>query len=152
MTERELQLKNRLARLKSGFDSVTPLGGDKGRLQFLAARKGNIAGMTLLRRLLRESGRRIDVYRLTEDQVVEEIARLIWSGEIELGSGRTWDLGGASKVQAGAPAAPPAASQPSSGSRAPEPESATFPPGLNGATQAATLIAAAASGAPFCPH
>jgi hypothetical protein len=149
MRRRDLQLKNRLARLESGLGPITPFGGGRATWQFLAAFKGDAAGMGVLRRLLRDSGRRLDVYRLTEDQVLEETALLISMGEIELGIGRTWAIGASSAVDSGSkvadvPAAPVRTGQST------EPEPPTFSPSQDGAAQAATLAAAAASGIPFC--
>ena len=130
--------------------NVTSFGDSRATQQFLSPFKGDPAGMNDLRSLLLQS-RRVDLSHLTDDQVVSEVSRLIVSGELVVAMDRRWDSGG-STGNAAAPstAPPPPAPALSSGGRSAEPESSTFPPDHSGATQAATLAAAAATGAPFC--
>jgi hypothetical protein len=122
----------------------------KSAMQFLSAVKGDALAMSDLRGLLCESRLRIDISRLTDDQVLAEIARLIWLGHLVVANDRE-GRSGASSQPAGpsqitqTPTGVPVRSGPQS-----EPEPATLPSNLNSVAQAAALTAAAASGTPFC--
>jgi hypothetical protein len=122
----------------------------KSAIQFLAAVKGDAIAMSDLRGLLFESRLRNDLSRLTDDQVLAEIGRLIWLGHLVVVNDRE-GRSGASSQPAGpsqitqTPTGVPVRSGPQS-----EPEPATLPSNLNSVAQAAALSAAAASGTPFC--
>jgi hypothetical protein len=123
----------------------------KSAIQFLSAVKVDARAMSDLRGLLFESRLRIDVSRLTDDQVLAEIARLIWLGHLVVANDREGRSGASSQ-----PAGPtqiaqtPAGVPVRSGPQSQEPEPATLPSNLNSIAQAAALSAAAANGTPFC--
>ena len=123
----------------------------KSAIQFLSASKGDAFVMSDLRGLLFESRLRIDVSRLTDDQVLAEIARLIWLGHLVIANDRE-GRSGASSQPVGPTQSTPAPGGPAvnSGSQSQEPEPATLPSNVNSVAQAAALSAAAASGTPFC--
>ena len=120
--------------------------------QFLAQFKGDTYAIAWLRGLLSESRQWIGASRLTGDQVLAEVARLILSGELGVALiPRALSSGSSSAERTGDPP-PVAAGPPLAATKSEEPEPPTFPPDLNGVIQAAALAAAAASGAPFCPN
>lgn len=126
---------------------------ERSAQQFLFQFKDDSCAMSGLRGLLSDSRRRIEVFRLTGDRVLAEVANLILTGELRVAVGLRWDSGGSgSTEQPKQPEPMPAETSARTTTRSEEPEPATFPFGLNGAAQAATLSAAAASGAAFCPH
>jgi hypothetical protein len=115
------------------------------------------AGMNELRSQLFRAGWHGELARLTDFEILEEVARLLRSGELFLQM-ETIE----SHTGAGGGAAPPAEQaapivQPPPPKREPAPakeedtDPDTLPSNLDAATQAATLKAAAAQGAPFCP-
>ncbi len=122
-------------------------------LQFLSQFKSDPSAMYDLRRELAEASPGVYSTFLTDDQVLAGVARLLGAGELliareELRQGGSGGQPGAAQ-QAPPPNGAPASS---SSSKAPAPESPTFPSNTNAATQAAALTAAAATGAGFCPH
>jgi len=105
-----------------------------------------IAGLRLI--LRRELGR--DVSRMSNDDVVDSIAALLARGTIHVHAEPIERL----PVMAVVKPAPPPMAAPSA--RAPSPklsaiDAPTFPANVNLLSQATTLVAAAAEGAPFCP-
>jgi hypothetical protein len=131
---------------------VTAFSDGKSTQQFLAPFVIDRYAMGGLRGLLSESQRWMDVSRLTADQVVAEVTRLILAGELGVAlRPPVYPIGTSSIQQSGASAPPPAAT-PLSSTKSEEPDPATFSSSLNALAQAAALSAAAASGAAFCPH
>ncbi len=132
--------------------SVEPLGYPHSAAQFVAPFKSDPAAMLELRRLLDQSQFGIDVGRLTDEEVLAAVVRLLNAGDLIAAyesPRKSQGSGGAAVQQAGAAQAappPPQRSQPPP----PPPESPTFPPNHAAAAQAATLTAAAATGQPFC--
>jgi len=122
--------------------------------QLLARWKGDPAAMADLRLLLHESSRHAGVDRLKDDDILAEVGRLMHAGElllVEFGPLHITPGGAGAMAQAATQQptqAPPPKGAPS---QEDEPEPATFGSDLDGAAQAATLQAAAAQGAPFCP-
>ncbi len=120
--------------------------------RFLAQFRGDPSAMRDLRSLLMETSRGLTNTLLNDDQVLIQIAHLMAAGELIVA--REWPIHGGSATQPevadSADEPEPAAAPRSSNSQGPE--SSTFPPNTNGAGQASTLAAAAASGAPFCSH
>jgi hypothetical protein len=113
------------------------------------------SGMHELRQQLYHAGCHSEVARLTDAEVLDEVTRLFQTGELRIDEGKVEvkKKGGGSIAPAEAEA-PPVAAPPPRQAAAPVPEAAdpdTLPPNLDAATQAATLQAAAAQGAPFCP-
>jgi len=131
---------------------VVAFGDGRSIRQFLAQYKDDVYAIGNLRGLLGEKRQWIDVSRFTSDQLLAEIAHLILIGELGVAiAPREFSIG-VDEVDKSGPLAPTPAGTPVSATPSEEPEAATLPPDLNGATQAAALSAAAASGAPFCPH
>jgi hypothetical protein len=120
--------------------------------RFLAQFRDDPSAMRDLRSLLMEAAHGLTNTRLNDDQVLIQIAHLMTAGELIVA--REWPVHGGNAVQpevadsADEPEPAPAARS----SNSQGPESSTFPPNTNGASQASTLAAAAASGAPFCSH
>lgn len=114
--------------------------------------KGDPSAMRDLRALLDESLQGFTNSRMSDDQVLEGISRLLASGELLIV--REWPLhgGAATTTQASAGGSTQAASPPPVSSNSQAPESPTLPPNTNGSSQAAALTSAAQSGAPFCEH
>jgi hypothetical protein len=137
---------------KDSAVEVTAFSDGKSTQQFLAPFVIDRYAMGGLRGLLSESQRWMDVSRLTADQVVAEVTRLILAGELGVAlRPPVYPIGTSSIQQSGASAPPPAAT-PLSSTKSEEPDPATFSSSLNALAQAAALSAAAASGAAFCPH
>jgi hypothetical protein len=118
---------------------------------FLSHFKGDPSAMRDLRAILEESSLGVSLARLTDDQVMAAISRLLGSGELMIAAGLPMHGGSATQAadnsQPDAPASSPGAA--SSQGQASDP--ATFPQDLNAAAQAAALSQAAASGAALCP-
>ncbi len=130
---------------------TSPLADAAAALPLIASLKDDIFGMRALRKMLLEWGLGTDVSRLTDDEVLAEIAYRISTGQIGLAGAMDMETGGSSGEVNSPPSAPlPAAAPLRPGPASPEPEAPTFGPNLNGAAQAAVLAAAAAAGAPFC--
>ena len=117
-------------------------------LQFLGRFRNDAAAMAELRRLVAEKSWETDVSRLTDDQVLGQIAALITSGVLLVGYEweRAW--GRAAPEEEEAPAQ--AAAGPARRERAAEEEGSTFAGGHDGSGQAQVLRSAAESGTPFC--
>jgi hypothetical protein len=147
--------RRQLAPLDEGDPSLPEIvrfGDGRSIRQFLSQYKDDLFAIGSLRGLLGETRQSIDISRLTSDQLLAEIAHLILTGKLGVAiAPRSFSIGVNDTDKSGdwapTPAGAPISSTPSE-----EPESATLPPDLNAATQAAALSAAAASGAPFCPH
>jgi hypothetical protein len=131
---------------------VQPAGDDEAARRLLDQFKGDQSAMRDLRALLADSNTGIPNTRLTDDQVVVGIARLLTSGELMLV--REGPMQGGSASQPGTSSQPdaPPASPPAAASKSQAPENPSLPPNTDGAAQAAVLAGAAASGAPFCAH
>ena len=116
--------------------------------RFLGQWKGDPVAMSELRRLLQEWPQGTEIARLSDDQVVAQVAGLIESGQLLAGfDSNPLVIGpGATPMQEASP--PPPSS--SSARPAEESEASTFPANLASAAQAATLVAAADAGVPFC--
>jgi hypothetical protein len=131
---------------------ITNFGDGKSSQQLLAQFKNDFFAISRLRSLLNESRQWIDVSRLTDDQLLAEVARLILSGELGVASvPRQFSIGN-SPADRPTSSAPVPAAKPLAAGRSDEPDPATFSSSLNALAQAAALAAAAASGAAFCPH
>jgi hypothetical protein len=147
--------RRQLAPLENGdpaLPEVVAFGDGRSIRQFLSQYKDDLYAMGNLRGLLGERRRWIDVSRFTGDQLLAEIAHLILIGELGVAiAPRSFSIG-VDEVDKTGDSPPPPAGAPVSSTRSEEPESATLPPDLNAVAQAAALSAAAASGAPFCPH
>jgi hypothetical protein len=131
---------------------IVTFGDGRSIRQFLSQYKDDLYAIGNLRGLLGEKRQWIDVSRFTIDQLLAEIAHLILIGELGVAiAPRDFSIG-IGKVDK-PPGPPPTPSgYPVSATPSEEPESATLPPDLDAVAQAAALSAAAASGAPFCPH
>jgi len=105
-----------------------------------------IAGLRLL--LRRELGR--DVSRMSNDDVVDSIVALLARGTVHVHAAAVERLPVTAVVK---PAPPPMAAPraPAPSTRPPAIDAPTFPANVNLLSQASTLVAAAAEGAPFCP-
>ncbi len=114
--------------------------------------KGDPSAMRDLRALLDESMQGFTNSRMSDDQVLEGISRLLGSGELIMV--REWPVhgGSAAQPQAAAPGDQPQASPAPATSKSQPPENPTLPSNTNGAAQAQALQSAAQSGAPFCSH
>jgi hypothetical protein len=112
------------------------------------------SAMHELRQQLYHAGCHSEVARLTDAEVLDEVARLFQTGELRIDDRKVEvKKKGGGSIAPPEPEAPPVPAPPPSPA-APVPEAAdpdTLPPNLDAATQAATLQAAAAQGAPFCP-
>jgi hypothetical protein len=127
-------------------DSAFLFGDAERALQFLGQFKSDAAAMADLRRLLGERDWLASPGRLSDDEVLAAVARLLGSGELV--AAVEW------KPRISAPQLPDSAPEAPAPSRESSPqqeqESDTFGPGHDGAQQAAALVAASQSGAPFC--
>jgi hypothetical protein len=127
-------------------DSAFRFGDAEHALQFLGQFKSDAVAMGDLRRLLGERDWLADPGRLTDDQVLAAIARLLGSGELV--AALEW------KPRISAPQLPDSEPEAPAPSREPsqqqEQETDTFGAGHDGAQQAAALRAAAEAGVPFC--
>jgi hypothetical protein len=144
-----------LAPLDDGDPSlpeVVAFGDGRSIQQFLSQYKDDVYAVANLRALLGERRRWLDVSSFTADRLLAEVAHLILTGELGVAiAPRTFSIG-VDEIDKSPDPLPPPPGAPVGSTRSEEPESATLPPDLNAATQAAALTAAAASGAPFCPH
>ena len=114
--------------------------------------KDDPSAMRDLRALLEEPMLGIPNARLTDDQVLDAVARLVAGGEVLLA--REWPVHGGSANPPQASSQPDDSTPPTpvASKKSQAPESSSLPSNTNAATQAAALTAAAASGAPFCEH
>ena len=147
--------RRRAIRFTEDKDSAVELvafSDSKSTQQFLAQFAINRYAMGGLRGLLSESQRWIDVSRLTADQVVAEVTRLILAGELGVALRPPVYTTGTSSTPLSGGSAPPPSANPLPSTKSEEPDPATFSSSLNALAQAAALSAAAASGAAFCPH
>ena len=114
--------------------------------------KGDPSAMRDLRALLDESLQGFTNSRMTDDQVLEGISRLLAAGELIMV--REWPAhgGAATQPQASSAGDDQKASPPPAASKSQPPESQTLPSNTDGAAQAAALQNAAQNGAPFCSH
>jgi len=147
--------RRQLAPLDEGDSSlpeIVTFGDGRSIRQFLSQYKDDLFAMAGLRGLLGETRQSIEVSRFTTDQLLAEIANLILTGKLGVAiAPRDFSIGVDETDKSPDPPPTPAGA-PVSSTRSEEPESATLPPDLNAVVQAAALSAAAASGAPFCPH
>jgi len=115
--------------------------------------------MFAMRTFLWQGGTASVLFRLSDDEVIDQVADLLASGRVHVhttplpaaraGSGAS----GASATQTPIPF--PLTPQPkaSSQERTPGPtDPSTFPLNLDGPAQTAALMSAAAQGVPFCPE
>jgi hypothetical protein len=114
--------------------------------------KGDVAAMRDLRAVLLSRSLGIPNSRLTDDEVLDQAAKLFASGDLSLISGEVMPGGGAGQRDSASTAPQAPAASPAVRSSSQQPENATLPSNTNGAQQAAALAAAAQSGAPFCAH
>jgi hypothetical protein len=130
---------------------VQPPGGAFGQ-RLVGQFKADPGAMRDLRALVGDSFYGIPNTRLTADQIVAAVARMVASGELVIV--RDMPEHGGSATQADVPGDPPPeqSSAPQRGSRSQEPDPPTFPSNCNPGAQAAAMSAAAARGAPFCEH
>jgi hypothetical protein len=114
--------------------------------------KSDLSAMRDLRALLADSNTGTPNPRLTDDEVLVGIARLLASGELMLVREGPMQGGAATQATTSSQSDTPPASPPPASSKSQAPENPGLPPNTDGAAQAAVLAAAAASGAPFCSH
>lgn len=114
--------------------------------------KDDPIGMRDLRAILDDPMTGIQNARLTDDQVLDAVARLVASGELI--AVREWPVhgGAATQPQSSNQSEQQEASPAPASHSQPPPENPTLPSNTDGSTQAAALAAAASSGAPFCEH
>jgi hypothetical protein len=147
--------RRQLAPLDEGDPSLPEIvrfGDGRSIRQFLSQYKDDPFAIGSLRGLLGETRQLIDVSRLTSDQLLAGIAHLILTGKLGVAiAPRDFSIG-VNDIDKSPDPLPTQAGTPVSSTPSQEPESATLPPDLNAVAQAAALSAAAASGAPFCPH
>lgn len=126
---------------------------DSARL-VLGQFKDDPGAMRDLRSLLDDSATGVQNSTLTEDQVLDAVARLVAGGDLIMA--REWPLRGGTSGQEASGSGEddqPSDPSPSSGSgKSQAPENPSLPSSTDGAAQAAALAAAASSGAPFCEH
>jgi hypothetical protein len=147
--------RRQLAPLDEGDPSlpeVVAFGDGRSIQQFLSQYKDDLYAIANLRGLVGERRQWIDVSRLTGDRLLAEIAHLILIGELGVAIAPRYFSIGVSEIDKSPDPLPPQPGAPVGSTRSEEPEPATLPPDLNAVVQAAALTAAAASGAPFCPH
>jgi len=131
---------------------IVKFGDGRSIRQFLSQYKDDLFAIGSLRGMLGETRKSIDVSRLTIDELLGEIAHLILIGKLGVAiAPRSFSIG-VNDVDKSADWAPTPTGVPVSSRPSEEPESPTLPSDLNAVAQAAALTAAAASGAPFCPH
>jgi hypothetical protein len=128
---------------------VHPFGDAAQALQFLTRFKGDAAAMARLRGLIAQRSAAGDLSRVSDDQILAQVAGMLGSGELVAG------YRGQEAIQlpeAAAEAAPaPASTPPPPQTRErQEPDPPTFEAQHDGAGQAQTLSMAASSGVPFC--
>ncbi len=128
---------------------VHPFGDAAQALQFLGRFKTDSAAMARLRGLIAGRHHTGDLSRVSDDQVLAQVAALLGAGELLAA------YQGHEAIQlpeaAAEEAPPPAATPPPQQTRErQEPDPPTFSTQHDGAGQAQTLAMAAASGVPFC--
>ncbi len=117
--------------------------------QFLVRFKKDGSAISALRRLLAESGR--STGNLSDDQVLEEVALRMSRGDLIVCYRHTKTPGSTGdEEQAPAPAPSTATPQKSTSTKRDEPDQPTFTNDHDVRAQIGTLVAAAASGVPFC--
>ena len=128
------------------------VSGDRARMLLrLRNLKGDPAKMASLRALVGRTTQR-EMSRMSNDDVFDAVASLLAQNRLHVHAGVevAKPMGGAAAPPKPAPSyQPPAPRAPSS----PPPaaiDPPTFPPNANLVSQAASLVAAAAEGAPFC--
>ena len=133
-------------------------------LQLLRPLKADYFALSALRTLLLPELGNNDLYRVSDDALIERAADLMVSGRIHyhaqppsLGSGSSANSGssGAAEPMSASPAFPlarrgPLASSKKTSSAVAVADPPTFPPNTNASAQAATLRTAADQGVPFC--
>jgi hypothetical protein len=110
--------------------------------------------MNDLRLKLYQAGWYGDLARLTDAEILEEAGRLLEIGQLRIDVETLKETGGGAIAPAqavAAPVPPPPRQTTPKEEEVAEPDPDTLPPNVDAATQAATLQAAAAQGAPFCP-
>jgi hypothetical protein len=131
---------------------VQSVGDDKAAQLLLEQFRGDTGAMHDLEALLAESDTGLPQARLTSDQLLGEIARMLASGELLLVREGPVQAGSGSQLGATSQPAAPPPSSPTTSSKSQAPENPSLPSNTDGAAQAAALAAAAASGTPFCSH
>ena len=124
--------------------------------QWLQQFKGDPGGMFSLRALLSQEDRKLDRFRMSDDDVLNQVAKLLASGRLHVHAQASRSGGGS----AGASEPETSAPFPLGERRKwrPEPrqpevtDPSTFSDGLDGQAQSAALLSAAAQGVPFCPE
>lgn len=114
--------------------------------------KDDTSAMRDFRALLDESLQGFTNSRMSDDQVLEGISKLLSAGELIMV--REWPAhgGSATQPQASAAGGDQPAQRPVASSKSQAPENPSLPANTNGAAQAAALSSAAENGAPFCSH
>jgi hypothetical protein len=135
------------------LDDAIEFSDRRSALLFLLPLKSDARFMRGLRHLLAEWNRGYALSRLSDQQVLEEIAWLLASRQLWL-MRKYHAFGAASSTPAAAPQPQPVPLPPpppkSSAPPEPEPEEAVFVPNIDAAAQAAVMQGAAQSGKPFC--
>lgn len=121
--------------------------------------KGDATGMFAMRTFLWRGGRVLDLFRLSDDDVIAQLADLLASGCVHVHTQprRAARAGGGSSGTSATqtPVPFPMSQQPKPPPQERQPEAAdpaTFPINLDGPAQVAALMSAAAQGVPFCPE
>lgn len=131
-------------------------------VHYFRRHRGRPGLIATLRQMLAEH-RHLHVGRLSDDEVIDEVARRLLNGSLQLLEMREPRAEASAalqgllarpaeepiEVEAVAPAPPPAAAKPVA-KEAPAPEPEMFESSLDVAAQVAALTSAAASGVPFC--
>jgi len=120
--------------------------------QWLARCLGDDAAMARLRGTARSLADGVDLSRVDEHAVTEQLAHALAEGRLRAGSGATPKLRRLVLAPAlVAPAPPPPAASPRAAPAAPPPAiETTFDAGLDVAAMVAVLVQAAREGVPFC--
>ncbi len=128
---------------------VHPFGDAAAALQFLGRFKTDAAAMARLRGVIAQRSFGGDFSRVSDDQVLAQVAALLGSGELVAGyqHHEPIQLPEAAAEEAPAPAFTP---KPQRTRERQEPDPPTFSAQHDGAGQADALAMAAASGVPFC--
>jgi hypothetical protein len=138
---------------------VPSLGGTLWTRVFFERWKRDWQKSSELRRVLNEADRGRAVHRLSDEEVVEQIALLVERGEIHIHASSAWVHVEEHKSQSGYSAPAPAfplsarrgAQGPDNGPGSPD-DPSTFSDPLDSGAQVAALMAASSQGAPFCPE
>ena len=129
---------------------VHPFGDTAQALQFLGRLKTDPGAMARLRGLVAQRSHAGDLSRVSDDQILAQVAGLLSSGELLAGYQQHQAIelpGESSAEEPPAPAAPPP--RPARAERQ-EPDPPTFGGQHDGAAQALALAGAAALGFAFC--